>query len=174
MEEMMCSRLRIGGIALLVVLAVLAAGCSNSAGRGKGDGAAASKGKKAAGDIHPSKGPHGGALAEWGEEEYHVEFTVDHGQQQATVYVLDGTAKKAKPIPAKQLTLALKQPVVTVTLEASPQEGDPAGSASRFVGKEAALAQEQEFAGTISGEVRGKPYAGDFAEKEHDHKHEKK
>src|SRR5829696_9292877 len=53
---------------------------------------------------HGAEGPHGGALAEWGEEEYHPEFTVDHATQEATVYVLDGSAKKAAPIDAKELT----------------------------------------------------------------------
>ncbi|HRA89307.1 MAG TPA: hypothetical protein PK992_14580, partial [Planctomycetaceae bacterium] len=33
-------------------------------------------------------GPHDGTLADWGGGKYHVEFTVDHDKQEATVYVL--------------------------------------------------------------------------------------
>jgi hypothetical protein len=55
-------------------------------------------------------------------------------------------------------------------LQASPQAGDPAGRASRYVGKHAAFGKEQAFEGTISGKASGKPYAGDFKEKPHDHK----
>ena len=154
------------GAALLFALA----GCfpADSARGGK------AKGGHGHAHAHPDEGPHHGALAEWGEEEYHPEFTVDHKTQEATVYILDGNAKKAKPIKAKSIGLALKlQPPVTLTLDAKPQQGDPEGASSRFVGKHAALAKEQEFEGTISGEVDGKPYSGDFKEKAggHGHKH---
>src|SRR5215468_8485464 len=85
---------------------------------------------------HPSTGPHKGTLAEWGEHDYLLEFTVDHDTKEATVYVLDGKAKDPKPIPSKTLTLSLKQsPPVTFALEAKPQTSDPAGQSSRFVGK---------------------------------------
>lgn len=126
---------------------------------------------------HPDEGPHGGALAEWGADEYHVEFVVDRKTQEATAYVLDGaSAKKAAPIDAKELTLTLKlSPPVTVILAAKPQEGDLTGKASRFVGKHAALGGEKEVDGTISGKVGGKPYSGDFQEEKHtDHKDQKK
>jgi hypothetical protein len=149
----------LGGVAL----AVLMTGCESKPST---TGKTAASGKAVAEKAdHPDHGPHGGAIIEWGDEEYHLEFTVDRKAKQATVYVLDGNIRKPKPIAAQQLTLTLKQPVITVTLEASPQEGDPAGSASRFVGKNEAFGQEQPFAGTVSGEAGGKPYAGDFAEK---------
>src|SRR5262245_45141705 len=114
---------------------------------------------------HPDIGPHKGALAEWGDHDYILEFTVDHDTKEATIYVLDGKAQNAKPIPAKALTLGLKQsPPVTIPLEAKPLGTDPAGEASRFVGKHDALAEKKEFAGTISGEVAGKKYSGTFKE----------
>jgi hypothetical protein len=156
---------------------LLAAGCGQPSGQGakpppggrEGEQAAANaRQKDAHGHDHPSEGPHHGPLAEWGEEEFHAEFTVDHKAQEATVYILDRSAKKAKPIEAKSVTLTLKvQPPVTLTLEAKPQERDPAGKSSRFVGKHAALGKEMEFTGTISGEVDGKPYAGDFKQGAH-------
>ncbi len=123
---------------------------------------------------HPDVGPHKGAIAEWGDHDYLLEFTVDHDAKEATVYVLDGKAKDAKPIPTKTLTLSLKQtPGVTFNLDPKPQAGDPAGQSSRFVGKHDALAEKKEFAGTISGEVAGKQYSGKFKEEPdgHDHKH---
>jgi hypothetical protein len=67
-----------GGLALLATLALLSGAPAQD------------KNKPADKADHPEFGPHKGALAEWGEEEYHLEFTVDHKGQQATVYVLDG------------------------------------------------------------------------------------
>lgn len=115
---------------------------------------------------HPTVGPSGGVVVEWGEEEYHLEFLADRTAGEATVYVLDGTAKKVTAVGAKSLTLSLEgTPPVTVTLEPKPQEGDPAGKSSRFVGKSDALKKEGLFSGSLSGEVGGKNYTGDFKEK---------
>src|SRR6187399_1073443 len=77
---------------------------------------------------HPEEGPHGGALATWGDEEYHLEFMVDHDKKESTVYVYDQKVKNPKPIAAKEITVSLKQkPQVGLTLAAKPQEGDPQG-----------------------------------------------
>src|SRR4051794_36238606 len=104
----------LGGVAL----AVWMTGCES---KPAATGRSAASGKTVAEKAdHPDKGPHGGAVIEWGDEEYHLEFTVDRKTRQATVYVLDGNIRKAKPIAAKQLTLTLTQPVLTVMLEASP------------------------------------------------------
>ena len=51
--------------------------------------------------------------------------------------------------------------------------GESNGVSSRFVGVHDSLGVVQEFAGTISGEVDGTPYSGEFAEEAHvghDHK----
>jgi hypothetical protein len=153
-----------GGLALLVATAFLV----GSPAQDK------DKGAKGGGNGHAEFGPHHGALAEWGEEEYHVEVTFDHKAKQATAYVLDGSAKKAKPIDAKELILTLKQkPAVTVKLLASPQDGDPQGATSRFVAKHDAFGKHQDCEGTVSGKVGTKPYAGDFEHK-HTHDQEKK
>lgn len=152
------------------ILLVFAAAFLFAAGCDKGGKTNDQKDKPKNEHAHPDKGPHGGVLIEWGEEDYHLEFTVDHKTQEATVYVLDETAKKAKPIKAKEITLTLKlTPPVTVKLAAKPDSGDPAGASSRFVGTHEALGKEQEFAGEVKGEVDGKPYVGDFAEKPHKH-----
>ena len=120
-------------------------------------------------------GPHEGAVADWGGGKFHVEFTVDHDKQEATVYVLGSDEKTAAPIKAAdgKLLLTIKEPSFQVELTAMPLDGEAEGTASRFVGKDEKLGVVQEFAGTISGEVEGTPYAGDFKEEPHG-KHEKK
>src|SRR5689334_2326272 len=80
-------------------------------------------------------GPHKGPVAEWGEEEYHLEFVPDAKTGGVTVYVYgndaDLKAGKAKPIDAKSLTLTVKTtPPVTVKLEPKPAKDDPAGRSS--------------------------------------------
>jgi hypothetical protein len=120
-------------------------------------------------------GPHDGTVADWGGGKFHVEFTVDHDKQEATVYVLGDDEKTPAPVAAKdgKLLLTIKEPAFQVELTASPQTGDPENTASRFVGTHESLGKVQEFAGTISGEIDGTPYAGDFKEEphgEHDHK----
>ena len=115
-------------------------------------------------------GPHDGTLADWGGGKYHVEFTVDHDKQEATVFILGDDEKTPSPIKAEEIQLSISDPVMQVTLKAAPQEGDPEGSASRFVGNHESLGVVQEYAGTITGVVDGTPYAGDFSEQAgHDH-----
>ncbi len=117
-------------------------------------------------------GPHEGTLADWGGGKYHIEFTVDHDKQEATVYILGGDEKTPVPIKAEEIQLSIKDPVMQVTLKAAPQEGDPEGFASRFVGTHESLGVVQEFAGTITGLIDDTPYSGDFKEEPHDaHSH---
>jgi hypothetical protein len=117
-------------------------------------------------------GPHEGTVADWGGGKYHVEFTVDHDKQQATVYILGSDEKSPTPIDAASIELSIKDPEMQVTLQASPQDSDPAGKSSRFVGTHEKLGVVQEYAGTMTGVVDGTPYSGDFKEEAHgDHKH---
>lgn len=116
-------------------------------------------------------GPHDGAVADWGGGKYHVEFTVDHEKKEATVYVLGSDEKTPAPVKADRLLLSIEQPAFQVELLPSPLEGETDG-ASRYVGTHDSLGVVQEFTGTISGEVEGTPYAGEFAEEAHaDHDH---
>lgn len=114
-------------------------------------------------------GPHDGTLADWGGGAYHVEFTVDHDKQQATVYILGDDEKTATPIAAEEIQLTIIDPEMSVILKANPQEGDGDGQASRFVGTHEKLGVVQEYAGTISGVIEETPYSGDFAEVAHGH-----
>jgi hypothetical protein len=117
-------------------------------------------------------GPHDGTIADWGGGKFHVEFTVDHDKQQATVYVLGSDEKSATPIDAESIELSITDPEMQVTLAAQPQKGDPEGKSSRYVGTHEKLGVVQEYAGTMTGVVDGIPYSGDFKEEAHgDHEH---
>ena len=113
------------------------------------------------------EGPHGGTVADWGGGKFHVEFTVNHDKQEATVYILGDDEKTATPIDAKEITLSIKDPKFTASLKASPQDGDPEGKASRFVGKHKNLGIVKEYEGSMSGTVSGTPYSGNFKEVAH-------
>lgn len=91
------------------------------------------------------------------------------------VGLLSGDLEKNDPIPATKLLLSIKTPTFQADLVAVPQDGDPKGRSSRFVATHENFGKEQEFEGTVSGEIDGKPYLGDFKEEEHkDHKHDAK
>ena len=117
-------------------------------------------------------GPHDGTLADWGGGKYHVEFTVDHDKKSTTVYILGGDEKTPAPVKTVdgKLLLTITEPAFQVELKAKPLEGEADGLSSRFVGQHDNLGIVREFAGSISGEVDGTPYAGDFKEEPHDHK----
>lgn len=116
-------------------------------------------------------GPHKGAVAEWGEEEYHLEVVADAKTGEVTVYVYgnhdDLNKGTAKAIEAKTLTLSLKStdPATTVKLEAKPAKGDPEGKASVFVAINDAFKSDKKLSGTISGKLGNKPYSGNFKQK---------
>lgn len=114
-------------------------------------------------------GPHDGIIADWGGGKFHVEFTVDHDKQEGTVYILGGDEKTPTPIKAEEIQLVITDPAMDVALKAAPQEGDPEGSASRYIGNHEKLGLVQEYAGTIIGVIDDTPYSGDFAEVAHDH-----
>lgn len=156
----------------LLACAVAVTGCENSATHSKPAASKSSTAKVAAkvDDEHDHEhgpGPHSGTVFDFGK--YHAEFVVDHGKKEATLYILDGSAKKAVPIEVEKLVLNIKTPMFQVELKAVPQEGDPKGKSSRFVGTHDNLGKEQEFEGTVSGEIAGKPALGDFKEKAHEH-----
>lgn len=162
---------------LLVVSATLAlaGGCAREKPKTTATNGKKQDGKTPPAHDHPDHGPHGGALAEWGDEEYHAEFTVDHKKKQATVYILDGSAKKPAPIAAEtvELTLTHEKSPVQITLKADPDKDDPKGKSSRFVGTHDKLGEERPFEGEISANVGDVPYAGKFHEEEDDEHHKK-
>ena len=119
-------------------------------------------------------GPHGGTIADWGGGTYHVEFTVDHNKKEALVYLLGADMKTPAPVKTGDgmLLLTIREPSFQVELSALPLPDETDGKASRYGGAHEKLGIVREFAGTISGEVDGTPFAGDFAEEAHgDHDH---
>jgi hypothetical protein len=110
-------------------------------------------------------------ITEWGDGDYHVEFTVDHDQKQCVVYVLGGDAKSPAPVKADMVLLSINEPAFQVDLTPEPLEGEADGRSSRFVGTHDGLGTAQEFAGTVSAVVDGTPYAGDFSESAEGHVH---
>jgi hypothetical protein len=113
-------------------------------------------------------GPHDGTLADWGGGKYHVEFTVDHNKQEATVYVLGSDEKSPAPVRTDKISLTIGNPELQTDLLPVPLEGEADGLSSRFVGTHEKLGIVQEYAGTISAEIEGTPYTGDFEEEPHD------
>lgn len=83
---------------------------------------------------HPTEGPHHGVLVELGKEEYHGEITHDDKEGIVTVYLLDGSAKKAASTAAKEVTINVKHgdKPEQFKLPAAPQADDAQGTSSRF------------------------------------------
>lgn len=124
-------------------------------------------------EHHHGEGPHGGTVFDWGGGAYHLEFTVDHDRKEATVYVLGSDQKSPEPIAAQSINLTIDDPMTELELTARPLDGEAEGTSSRFVGTHDTIGIVKEFAGTVSGEVAGTPYTGEFKEEPHgaDHKH---
>src|SRR5262245_8451329 len=80
------------------------------------------------------EGPHDGVVAEWGAEEFHAEFTVDHKTKTATVYVLDEHAKNAPKVDKDKitkvtLTITNVNPPLTLPMEFDASKTDSKGIA---------------------------------------------
>ena len=76
--------------------------------------------------------------------------------------------KTPTPINAKNVTLTIEEPSLTTLLKPSPQDGDPEGMSSRFVGTDERLGVVRGYAGFLSGVIEGTPYSGNFEEEAHD------
>lgn len=165
--------LAIASSALMVAFTF--AGCSKPAA----PDAATAEGEHAHDEAggHPEEGPHHGHLIELGNEEYHAELTHDDATKTVTVYLLDGSAKAAAPIAATELmlNLAVAGKPLQVTLAAAPQEGDPAGQASRFSVVDEAALEALEAAtttGRLNVTIGDKSYSGPIEHHEHgEHAH---
>ena len=132
--------------------------------------------KPAHSHVHPTEGPHRGALIELGREDYHAELVHDHAAKTVTIYMLDGAAKEAVPIDAKQLTLNLLvggKPQ-QFHLAAQPQSADPAGTCSAFGCTSEPMCKALDAKGTtgrLNVEVAGKRYVGTLGAQAHHHAH---
>ena len=160
----------------ILATAILSAGCSQALAPPHAPTKTAAAKASDQGHSHDGEhdhehraGPHDGTLADWGGGKYHVEFTVDHGKKEAVVYVLGTDMKTPSPVKTADgtLLLTISEPAFQVELVARPLAGEAEGTSSCYGGMHESLGIAREFAGTISGEVDGTPFAGDFAEGHH-------
>jgi hypothetical protein len=156
----------------LLLSVVLATGCNS-----KTDGPAAESHQEEAGHTendghaehdHPTTGPHGGELIELGNEEYHAELTHEN---EAIVFLLDGSAKAAAPSDASEVTINLSHDGKgeQFRLTASRDTNDPEGKSSRFTSNDAELLkdlQEGHAEVALVVTINGKQYRGNL---EHEH-----
>ncbi len=124
-------------------------------------------------DDHPSEGPHHGGLIELGKEEYHAELVHDEDAGQVAIYVLDGSAKTAVPIEAKEVTINVQHDgkPEQFSLAAKPDKNDPEGKSSRFVSEDAELIEHLDEEGATARlvlKINGKSYNGKVTHS-HDH-----
>lgn len=128
---------------------------------------------------HSDEGPHHGHLIELGKEEYHAELLHDDATHKITLYVLDGSAKKAVSIAETELTvnvLVADKPT-QFKIPAVPQADDPSGQSSRFELVNEPLCEaldDPKSKARLSLTIAGKPYSGDMAHEGHDHDHDHK
>jgi hypothetical protein len=152
----------------LFTVSLILIGCSE-----KSPAPSAAKGHEEAGHEehaheHATVGPHGGDIVELGSEEYHAEI-VHEGE--ATVYILDSSAKAPVAINAADVTINISHDgkAEQFKLAAKPAIGDGAGTSSQFT-----LADPELVADLSEGHaevqlvvtINGKQYRGTL---EHDH-----
>jgi hypothetical protein len=154
---------------VLIVATLCAAGCSNS----EKSGATADSGRSEPAGAMTTEhthgnGPNGGVVFDLGS--HHAEFTVDHGKQQCTILILGDDEKTPSPIAASEFILNIEETktadgtvVAPMTVTMSPTEAVD-GKSSTFVGTDAGIGNVADFAGTVSGEIDGKPAMGEFKE----------
>ena len=126
--------------------------------------------------AHPAEGPHHGALIELGREDYHAELVHDDATNTVTIYILDGAAKDAVAIDAKQLTLNLlvggkPQQFQLVSM---PQSADPEGRYLAFACTSEPMGKAIDAKGTtgrLNLEVSGKRFVGKLGGHAHPHLH---
>lgn len=139
----------VGGLAVAAVLG-LALGCTPAPTKPGKTGT----GPSVKDDHDEEKAPHGGTLFVAPGHKFHAELVVDKAGKKATVYLLDGKAKKIVPTKAETITLVLKDGDVKVPLKAEKVGDDPA-----FVGTHDKLAADLDMKKVeIEAEVDGKPY----------------
>jgi len=152
----------------LLIAVALMPGCSKSNTKpAASDSKGAANGPAVVEHAHGS-GPNGGVIMDLGS--HHAEFTVDHGKKEVTVLILGDDEKTPAPIAATGFVLNIKEtktaegkvvPPMTVTVQ--PVDAKD-GKAAKFVGTDPGIGNVADFAGTLSGEIDGKPAMGEFKE----------
>lgn len=126
------------------------------------------------GHSHPSEGPHGGQILEFGSADYHAELVHDEASGAVTVYILDSGATKATPVEAAELTVNVKQggEAKQYVLAAAPDEGETGGKSSRFTTEDKALGEDLHAGAEarLVAKIGGRSYNAAI-EHGHDHAH---
>jgi hypothetical protein len=153
--------------ALTMASGLLAAGCSSQNSEPAGAPSGGAEAAHAEHD-HPTSGPHGGDLIELGNEQYHAEIL---HEDQAIVYLLDGTAKAATAIEAGEVTINMAHDgeAEQFRLAADRDAQDPEGKSSRFSSTDAELLADLKSGDAeieLVVTIKGKQYRGSL---EHDH-----
>ncbi len=127
---------------------------------------------------HEHEAPHGGALLEVGDHQYHVEFVCDEDSHKFTIYVLDGEAVNGHPVEETELviTFDVDGTESEYKLAAMPLDGEPEGQSSRFeIASEELVDLFHEHEG-LEGEldiiIDGESHHVHVVHEEHDHEHE--
>lgn len=165
-DAMMCSKMMSPG---LLVVFMMATGCSKP--NDNKPVATDTKGAKNAAPVAEhahGAGPNGGVVFDLGS--HHAEFTVDHGKKECTILILGDDEKSTRAVAATEFILSIQEtktkegkvvPPMTITMH--PVDAT-AGEASKFVGTDPGIGNVADFAGTVSGEIDGKPAQGEFKE----------
>lgn len=156
-------------VSSLMLAAFFAAGCSSSSKPEAPAENAKSESAEAPVVEHThGSGPNGGVVFDLGS--HHAEFTVDHGKQQCTILVLGDDEKTPAPIGATEFVLNIQETktgdgtvVAPMTVTMTPVDAVD-GKAATFIGTDPGIGNVADFAGTVSGEIEGKPALGEFKE----------
>jgi len=150
---------------VLLVAALCSAGCSKPS-----DSTPAKTGTSAApvAEHTHGPGPNGGVVFEVGSR--HAEFTVDHGKKECTLLFLGDDEKTPTAVASTEFVLSIKETktadgtvVSPMTVAMQPVNATD-GKAVTFVGADPGIGNVADFAGTVSGEIDGKPAMGEFKE----------
>jgi len=124
---------------------------------------------------HASKGPHGGAIVELGDEELHAEILHNDESSAVTVYLLDSEVKRYMTVSTQEIAINVKHggKGLQFRLKAKPQQSDREGRTSRFETKSPQLIEmldDHDAVAQLSLKVGKKSYVGRITHN-HDHEH---
>lgn len=114
------------------------------------------------GHEHGAAGPHGGAIVELGDEEYHGEVVVDAKSHTLTVWLFGKDAKTPAPIAAEHVMVVDEKDAQHQLKAVDPKDGKASQFALADAEKVGAIAKAGYLHGELKLEVDGKPYRGNI------------
>ncbi len=127
------------------------------------------------GHNHPTKGPRGGSIVEFGNEELHAELLHDDETGVVTVFMMDNEAKKYVSVTSPELVIQVRHEgkPETFRLKAKPQKGDREGLTSCFAIRSprlVALLDDHHSEARMGIKIGERSFVGRIAHV-HDHEH---